>query len=59
MLMVFAHMELYLLATVASQSEERPLSQGTKVRLSGHLPFDLDNPDGSKVEGKPAETRDL
>ena len=45
--------------TVASHSKGRPLSQGTKVRPSGRLPSDLDNPDGSNVEGISAEARDL
>ena len=35
-----------------------PRSQGMRVRPSGHLPFDLERPEGSRQAGMPAEDSD-
>jgi len=43
--------------TVTSQHSALPLDQGTSVSPSGHLPSDLNRPEGSLVTGKPAEEK--
>ena len=40
---------------VTSQINDLTWDQGTDVRPSGLLPSDLDKPEGSRVDGKPAE----
>ena len=41
--------------TVTSHTSDLPWAHGIDVSLSGLLPSDLDNPDGSRVDGIPAE----
>ena len=41
--------------TVTSHTSDLPWAHGIDVSPSGLLPSDLDNPDGSRVDGIPAE----
>ena len=41
--------------TVTSHTSDLPWAHGIDVSSSGLLPSDLDNPDGSRVDGIPAE----